>query len=1310
MPPPSGTAPRSAPSTALVRALTLLLSLLLPVLSMGTARAVETPTAAPVVKGSEQSATPDSRRSATPTAGKAVAPAGKAPAAKAPAGKAPADEDCAPLALAPFADPGAAVGKASLAANGTACFTFTAEKPGLHRVSLAGHYSTRATVYDGDTWLDCHDYDWGAGWCALPRAGRFTLRLDNDSVDPDEPSVTVTPLVPGTEGCLPETGTSWDQEPLKGTAASRLGVLCRPFTGKPGERIVVDFRTVKSGTAHAWITDDTGAHICDPRGEGDGCVLPGEGPYRVLSEVREVEDGFPADYTLAIRRLSEPEGCATVPLNRYGSGPTVVAPATGCRTFTPSATGTYDVFGVGSEGQRSHLEVYDRQGVTVCQTWETCSLTGGTTYTVTTGDPTLVLDRASTAGCEHAALGPVDGSFAVPGEIDCLTLPLPENGHLAILKPTGGPEPRPDITVVKADGSYLCGDDSLIQGTCVLTGPGPYRALVSTDDTQPGTGAYRLVMYRTDAVNTCPVFAAGDFTATSPATRLTTGGGVFSHCLTVPADAHTSSENLQIGSGIGAAAAQYSILDTAGKQVCQGRSDYGSWTTCAFTPGLAHTVLFTGRDAPGSYTLARRDVTATAKGCAANPATPVDGPSSGAALGAAGVLSCRQVTTGAADDVLHLNVRDPLGTANILAYDAQGDGVATCGYRNRSCAVTGSTVYQVVVYVPPHLKAAGSYRFDALRIGTPAGPAPECTKVPNIAYGYGPITGRLDEQHTAVCLALPTAARDRFDLTVADTAGRIDTAVPALYDASWDNGCFGTGASAYQCYLTEPGHSAPSPSVFLLGLPEKASATDVSTRLGCWSIPCGTEKISVGTVSPTSAQGGKPVTLTVTGTALGPQDHVQLTDGSRTLTATTVSVSPDARTLTATLDLTSVGQSTWSVWVVAHGWQYSRGSFTVTPPAASGLGTFEPLTPTRLMDTRSGLGVRKGKVGPDGTVSLQVTGEGGVPATGVTAVVLNVTATAPTAGSFVSVYPSGTARTSASNLNFTAGQTIPNLVVVPVGADGKVTFYNRAGSVDLLADVAGYYVTDGSGATYRPVTPDRLMDTRSGLGVRKGKVGPDASVTLQVPGKGGIPATGVTAVVLNVTATAPTAGSFVSVYPSGTTRTSASNLNFTAGQTIPNLVVVPVGADGKVTFYNRAGSVDLLADVAGYFTTDGTGSAYRPMAPARLMDTRAGLGVPKAKVGAGQTVTLQVTGVGGIPATGVTAVVLNVTAVAPTTGSFVSVHPDGATRTSASNLNFTAGTTIPNLVVVPVLNGKVSFYNHAGSVDLLADVAGYYAS
>ncbi|MFG2984187.1 peptidoglycan recognition protein [Streptomyces sp. NPDC048258] len=368
---------------------------------------------------------------------------------------------------------------------------------------------------------------------------------------------------------------------------------------------------------------------------------------------------------------------------------------------------------------------------------------------------------------------------------------------------------------------------------------------------------------------------------------------------------------------------------------------------------------------------------------------------------------------------------------------------------------------------------------------------------------------------------------------------------------------------------------------------------------------------------------------------------------------------------------------------------------------------FVPVTPTRLMDTRAGLGVPQAKVAGGTSVTLPVAGNSGIPASGVTAVVLNVTATNPTQPSFVSVYPSGTTRSSASNLNFTPGQTIPNLVVVPV-VDGKVSFYNNQGTVDLIADVTGYFTSSGAGATHTNYGPTRLMDTRAGLGVPQAKVAGGTSVTLPVAGVGEIPATGVKAVVLNVTATNPTEPSFVSVYPSGTTRTSASNLNFTPGQTIPNLVVVPV-VDGKVSFYNNQGTVDLIADVTGYFSDSTAGSTHTNIGPKRLMDTRAGLGVPQAKVAGGTVVTLPVAGIEGIPATGVKAVVLNVTATNPTEPSFVSVFPSGTTRTSASNLNFTPGLTIPNLVIVPVVDGKVSFYNNQGTVDLIADITGYFS-
>jgi hypothetical protein len=840
-------------------------------------------------------------------------------------------DDCAPLALAPFGDPGPAVGKASVPADGSACFTFTAEQAGLHRVLLDDqHNETHAEVYDGDDQLDCYDPTWGAGWCRLPRAGAFTLKIVNRGWETDETSVTLTPLAT-TAHCAEETGTSWDGSVVTGSAASPLGLVCQPFTGKPGERITVDFVLGKYGERESWITDETGAHICPHLNEDDsvGCVLPGDGPYRVLGRVSEVEGGFPASYSLKIRRLSDPQGCAKVPVNAYGSAPTTADPATGCKVFTVPAAGRYGVYEVSSV-TRSALAVYDRAGKTVCEQWQSpCSLPAAGDYTVVTDHATLVLDRAATEGCVPAELGVQQGSFTSPGEIDCLTLPLPEGARMAALTALNGPSPRPDVVVVDADGVQRCEGQTLSEGTCALAGTGPFRALVSTDDENPPTGSYRIALYRTDAANDCPAIPEGDFTGDGPTARFSTGDGVFARCLSIPADAHGAVENLQLRAVSGTSTAEFSVLDASGKQVCSVWASLSTWTTCALTPGLAHTVLVTGRDTAAEYTLARRDVTSDAKGCAANPATAVGGPSTGGAPGTPGTLICRQVTTADAADTLHLNVRDALGTANILAYDA--DGKAVCSYRNKSCAVTGSTRYQVLITVPPNLKAADTYRFDALRIATAAGPAKECTKVPNVSYGYGPVTGTLDEQHTAVCAALPTAYDDRFDFAISDTAGGTQTAVPALYDADWENNCTLFIPSGYQCYLNEPYSTEVSPSILVLGLPEKASQTAYRAELTCTFGMCGTEEISIGTVTPTTGASGTKATVTVTGTALHKDDKVRITRSGKSVESTTTSVAEDHKSLTATLDLTGLTAGDWNLSVITHnGWEYSRGTFTVT--------------------------------------------------------------------------------------------------------------------------------------------------------------------------------------------------------------------------------------------------------------------------------------------------------------------------------------------------------------------------------------------
>jgi hypothetical protein len=338
-----------------------------------------------------------------------------------------------------------------------------------------------------------------------------------------------------------------------------------------------------------------------------------------------------------------------------------------------------------------------------------------------------------------------------------------------------------------------------------------------------------------------------------------------------------------------------------------------------------------------------------------------------------------------------------------------------------------------------------------------------------------------------------------------------------------------------------------------------------------------------------------------------------------------------------------------------------------------------------------------------------------VPASGVSAVVLNVTVTNTTAPSFLTVWPAGVPRPLASNLNWVRGQTVPNLVEVALGSNGKVSIFNAAGSVDVIFDVAGYVATPSgvppAAGLYTPIVPNRVLDTRYGTGAVAAPVGPGQTISVQMTGTTNIPSSGVDAVVLNVTATNPTASSFVTVFPAGGTAPLVSNLNFVAGQTVPNRVIVKVGSGGRVSFYNPTGSVDVIADVGGWFsdgTSASTGSRFVGVTPARILDTRT-----SGRIGAGATQVLTVAGQGGVPAMSSSvppaAVVVNVTVTNPTAPSFLTAWPDGSTRPLASDLNYVAGLTVPNLVVVKLgATGAIDLYNASGTTDVIVDVVGWY--
>ncbi|GAA1899348.1 beta strand repeat-containing protein [Lapillicoccus jejuensis] len=380
----------------------------------------------------------------------------------------------------------------------------------------------------------------------------------------------------------------------------------------------------------------------------------------------------------------------------------------------------------------------------------------------------------------------------------------------------------------------------------------------------------------------------------------------------------------------------------------------------------------------------------------------------------------------------------------------------------------------------------------------------------------------------------------------------------------------------------------------------------------------------------------------------------------------------------------------------------------VTPTAP---GSVVPLPPARVMDTRTGTNVRPGVVAAGTSVTLSVLGKGGVPTTGVAAVVLNVTVVGASQPGYLTVYPGGTTPPPASNLNYATALPVPNLVLAKLGAGGTVAF-RASTSTHVLADVVGYVVAGAPttpGAVV-PVAPQRVMDTRTGVGVRRGQVPAGGTVALPVLGAPGLPTRGVAAVLLNVTVADPVGGGYLTVHPDGTATPTASNVNYVAHQTVPNLVLAKVGAGGRVDFSAVGSATDVVADVAGYVVSGVATQpgAVVPTAPARVLDTRTGLGARPGPVPAGGAVALPVLGRGGVPSTGVSAVVLNVTVTAPTGPGYLTVYPGATTRPPASNLNFVAGQTVPNLVVVPVgADGTVALGAVGSSTQVVADVAGF---
>ncbi len=402
-------------------------------------------------------------------------------------------------------------------------------------------------------------------------------------------------------------------------------------------------------------------------------------------------------------------------------------------------------------------------------------------------------------------------------------------------------------------------------------------------------------------------------------------------------------------------------------------------------------------------------------------------------------------------------------------------------------------------------------------------------------------------------------------------------------------------------------------------------------------------------------------------------------------------------------------------------------------------GTYVPISPVRVCDTRTGATDPATYAGDtlvtgNESISIPISGVAGDNVqSNATAIVANITAVNPSMNGYLTVYPQGYPKPATSSLNFVANEyAIANMVVIPLGAGGGITITNFMGNVDVLVDIQGYMAPQSPGNTsglFNPVSPFRVVDTRVGAtdpATYQGQTfSPGQARTFLMAGATGgtsiIPASGVGAVVINVTVTNTSSDGFVSVSPNPiTSAPTFSDINFMANESIPNRVIVPLNANGTISVYVNK-SADIIINVSGWFTsatTGATGDRYFPVVPTRIADTRTNSGYQDANqhlvgnVGPGLGPFDQVEGANinndGVPSNA-GALLLNVTVTNTTTYGFLTLWPSSTNAPNSSDLNWTPAETIPNAVVVPVSSSGYVSVAANSACDFVVDASGFFA-
>ena len=374
---------------------------------------------------------------------------------------------------------------------------------------------------------------------------------------------------------------------------------------------------------------------------------------------------------------------------------------------------------------------------------------------------------------------------------------------------------------------------------------------------------------------------------------------------------------------------------------------------------------------------------------------------------------------------------------------------------------------------------------------------------------------------------------------------------------------------------------------------------------------------------------------------------------------------------------------------------------TGLPPAqVPRAGGYRAVAAARLVDTRT----TGSRLARGARLVVPVLGRQGVPATGVGAVQLHVTAVGAVRAGHLTVHPSGGVPTT-SSVNYEQSRPVANTVTARPGTDGSVVVTNGGYDVDVVVDLVGWFAAtpgaldDGVHA----LAPRRVWDSRT-TGTKVGVTGTTVAVV------GGAVPTGARAVIVNLTTVDPSANGLPLLsWAAGTARPRTSNGNTVLGAAVATQVVVGVGTGGRIAVATGGGTTHLVVDVLGYLVSGRqpmppTDGALRSIAPLRLVDTR----TTSSPLASGQRLVAQVTGRGTVPASA-TAALLTITSVPGPTASGTLVAVGNGERTPpTSDLNARVDVPVARQVITPLgVDGGIAVVRRGGTGHVVVDLVGF---